>query len=157
MPLRVLSDQQCQFDLRHPREQLVEPQLRAFGTRRIIAARTPAGITESDRNNREAGFVVEHGIVDPEPLAQALAACVVPRDARRMHPRAGRLTDDQNTGVDRRTHDRTRAERKLVSAKSTGTYFAQELVERGIGQDIHRHTYDGRWFAAVKSRRVVYL
>ena len=67
----------------------------AFGTRRQVAAAVGAGIAESLWHDGDAAGVVEGGTVDRQPLAQAVAAGVVPRDPALMHPRARSLAGDQ--------------------------------------------------------------
>lgn len=96
MPDRIAADQQGQLDLGEIRAQSWMPERRAFRPRRQIpAARIAAGIAETHTHNRDAGLVVEGVAVEHEPLAQPVAAPVVEGKPGFVHPRAGRLADDQ--------------------------------------------------------------
>ena len=72
------------------------PQWGAFATRRPVAARRTARVTQTHRDDGHTISVVEAFGVDTHPFAQSLAAAVVPRNAARMHPRTRRLANDQD-------------------------------------------------------------
>ncbi len=72
------------------------PKRRAFRPRRQVAATNMgAGVTQSDRDDCDARFVVETVAVKVEPLSKAVAAGIVPRDTRRVNTGAWGLADDQ--------------------------------------------------------------
>ena len=65
------------------------PGGRALRRRRQIAGLAGARVTESHRQDGDAGFIVKHRLVHAQPIAQALAAGVVERQAGRVHAPPG--------------------------------------------------------------------
>src|SRR5688572_19265804 len=96
--LRMLSDEQCQFYRRQFGEQLIQPQFRALATWRQVTTLAPAWIAITHRDDRDACFFVKVFLANPHPRAQMLTTRIVPGNASFVHARAGRLTDDENTG-----------------------------------------------------------
>ena len=97
--MRVLTSQERQLQVREMLEQAFVPKRRAFRTGRIITSVLPgARITKSDRKNRHPRRIVEDRALQLEPLAQAIAACVIPRHPTAMDFAPRRLTDDQKVG-----------------------------------------------------------
>ncbi|WP_435575248.1 uracil-DNA glycosylase family protein [Burkholderia cenocepacia] len=78
MPLRVLADQQREPDRRQFGQQPVDPQGRAFGARRVVAARAAARVAEAHRHDREARLVVEGLGVDAETFYDETRFAIVP-------------------------------------------------------------------------------
>ena len=130
MLLRVLSGENREFDVRHEREQLREPKLRAFLSRaQIAAAFVSSGIAVAHGNDRDARLVVEGLAIYIHPFAQTVAAGVVPGDARRVYFRSRRLAYDQNACSSGRAQHRARAQWQFAFAQAAGAYFVQERIQ----------------------------
>src|ERR1039458_3942866 len=132
MALRVLTNEQSQFNPRQPGQQLVEPERRAFTTRRQITATSPARITIAHGNDCDARFIMECLLVHAHPRAQALPAQVIPRNAGRVHACTGRLPHDEDAGRFTRTQHRTRAERQMRLAGKAIAHGGQQRCQGGI-------------------------
>ena len=132
MTLCVLPDEQSQFDQRQLHEQLIEPQLRAFTTRRQIAAAAPAGIAIAHRNDRDARCIVKDLVAHAHPRAQTLPARIVPGNAGLVHAKAGRLSNDEDSGCRCRLQHRARTERQRRCARAASTHCCQQCIEREI-------------------------
>jgi len=109
------------------------PCRRAFRPRRVIAALTAARIAEAHAHDRDAALVVEPVAVEPQPVPEPVAAAVVERQAGLMHPRAGRLGDDQQPGAATGPDDRPRPERQMVGAVPARAEVGEGLGEVGHG------------------------
>ena len=132
MALRVLPDEQSQFDQRQLGEQLIEPQLRAFTTRRQVTAVASARIAIAHRNDRDARFIVKDLLAHAHPLAQTLPARIVPGNAGLVHAQAGRLSDDEDSGCRGGMQHRARAERQMRFARAASAHGRQQRIERTI-------------------------
>ena len=83
----VLAHQQRAADLRKMFEQPGMPERRTLAARRPVAARfRGARIAETHGHDRHPVGIVEDLPLDLQPLAQAIAAGIVPRQACRMRP-----------------------------------------------------------------------
>src|SRR5688572_1221763 len=67
MALSVMPDEQSQFDLRQPGEQVFKPQLRTFRTRRQVTAIDAARIAVAHRNDGNARFIIKDVLADSNP------------------------------------------------------------------------------------------
>ena len=130
--LRVLPDEQSQFNQRQFGQQLVEPQLRAFATRRQITAVASSRIAIAHRNDRNSRFIVEDVLVHAHPTAQTLAARIIPGNAGLVHPHAGRLADNEYSGSCSCAQHGPRAKRQMRFACPTSTDSCQERFERRV-------------------------
>src|SRR3546814_1543033 len=85
------SDLEGQAEIRQERQQSRMPERRAFRPGRPVAARgLHARVAEAHGHDRDQILVVEGLTIEAEPVAQPIAAAVVPRDAGLVHPRPGR-------------------------------------------------------------------
>ena len=130
--LSVLSDEQCQVDLRQPGEQFIEPQLRALSTRRQISAIASAWIAIPHRNDRDARFIVKDFLADAHPAAQTFSARVVPRNTRVVHTQAGCLPYYEDLSRCGGAQYWTWTERKGPFTHPAIAHGYQQLVERRI-------------------------
>jgi hypothetical protein len=97
--LGIVADQQRGLDSGKMSEQTRMPEGRAFSAGRLVAAaRFAAGITKTHRQDRHAAFVVESRLVEPHPVAQTIAADIVPRYPGLMGLPSKGLSDDQQPG-----------------------------------------------------------
>lgn len=88
-----MTDQQCVLDSRKMRQQEPMPELGAFLTRWVVTTGWYAArIAKAYREDGDALIVVEGRSVDGHPVAQALAARVVPGHARFVDLPPRRLT-----------------------------------------------------------------
>lgn len=118
-------------------QQAVQPQLRTFATWWFITTIAASGVTEPHRNNRELRLIVKCGRGDSEPAPKTAAARVVPRNARCMHARTRRLSDNQDARVGSRPHDRPRTEWQVRHTCPTGAHLNQNRIERRTRVFIH--------------------
>ena len=86
--MRVLSNEQSQFDERQLGKQMIKPQLCAFTARRQITAVSSARVAITHRNDCNTRLIVEILLADAHPSAQTLSARVVPRYACRVYTQA---------------------------------------------------------------------
>lgn len=128
--LRILADEQGELDARQLGKQAVQPQFSAFAPWRQIAARSPPRVAVTHRQDRDARLVIESLGIDAHPIAQALAAPVVPRYAADMHLCAGRLSDDENSRRRTGLHDRARPERKTRVARAARAHGSEQALQR---------------------------
>ena len=133
--LRILADEQREFYQRPLGKQGVEPKLRAFAPWRHVAAPSAPWVAVAHGQYRHALFVVEDLGIKPHPVAQTLAAPIVPRNAARMHFCAGRLSDDKNSRRGTGLKDRTRSERQMRIAGPTFAHDSEQVIERSIDPD----------------------
>src|SRR5690606_23320379 len=103
----------------------------AFRARWRVTGTGVTGIAETHRHDRYAVFVVERGLVQLQPVAQAAAAGIVPRDAGGMHARSRRLADDQQARLGTGGEHRPRSKWQLRLADAAGADVAQQVVKLG--------------------------
>ena len=113
MTLRMLTDEQRQFDQWQLGQQWLEPQLRTFRAWRQIAAVPSARIAVAHRDNRDLRRIVENICTHAHPVAYTLSTEVIPGNACSVHARAGRLSDDEDTGRRSRLPDWPRSQRQI--------------------------------------------
>src|SRR5258708_36092606 len=105
--------------------------MRTFSPRSAIAGvGIVAGETETHRHDGHGGLVVEGLAVEPDPVAQPIAARVVERKARVVHADPRRLADDRKTGRYTRPKHRAHALRQMRLADPAGTDLRQEKGKR---------------------------
>jgi len=99
VPLRVLADEQCEFDSRHVLQQSRVP----FGCEARsgwqVAVGALAGVVEVHRQQGDIAWVVERLGGQSEPAPECYTASVAPRYAGQLGASAGRLPDDDDSGV----------------------------------------------------------
>jgi hypothetical protein len=79
-------------------QQALVPKRCTLGTGRVIASIfSSAWITKSDRKDRNSRSIVERRAIKLQPVAQAIAACIIPRYPALMDLAPWRLTDDQKS------------------------------------------------------------
>ena len=128
--LGVGPHEQRQPDLRHPGQQAVPPQWRAFAPWRCIATLCKAAwVTEPHRNDCDTRFVVECVPIHGQPLAEAVAGWIIPRNAGRMDFSPRRLSGDQQPSGRRYTEYGTRPKRQFVLA---------DAARPGSGRDLFK-------------------
>ena len=128
--LGVAAHQQNHFDPRHQGEEAILPARRAFGAGWAVAAMAvDAGIAESHRQDGDPRDVVESIAIEGEPVAQAIAAGVVPGDAGLMHLGARRLADDQEPRGGGDPEDRPGPQRQMVLADPAGPRLEREALK----------------------------
>ena len=86
--------------------------------------------------NLGPALVVELVAVEPEPVAQPVAAPVVEGEPGLMHPRPRRLADDEQPRRRAPAHDRPRPERQMRSAQAAGADFGEEAIEFRFGTGV---------------------
>jgi len=110
--LGVLPDQKHQLDVGQLRQDARMPGLRAFATRRQVAA---LGVvsreTEAHADDRYVSGVVERFLIEAEPIANANAGRIGIGSAGRMGACARRLADDADARGRLRLEDGTRVGR----------------------------------------------
>ncbi len=121
------ADQQGQAVLRQHAEHRVMPLRGALLARRCVSPGGAAGIAEAHRHLRHEALVIECRLVDPQPVAQPVAAVIVPRHATGVDPGAGCLSDDEDARRGGKTRDRARAERQVARAQGAGGDPALEV------------------------------
>jgi len=127
MSMGVLTDQERQLEVGKVLQQAFVPERRTFRPRRLIpAAFSRSWITKSDGDNRHLRCIVEDRAVQLQPLAQAVAACVIPRYPTAMDFAPGRLSDDQESSGDRHLENGSGAQRQFALADPTSTNFTQQ-------------------------------
>ena len=82
------------------------------------------------RQNRDSRLVIKGLDIDAYPVAQALAAFVVPRHAAGVHLGARRLADDKNSCRGAGLLDRARAERQMPFAGAACAHGGQQVFKR---------------------------
>ncbi len=113
------------------------PACGAFGSWWQVATRATAWETEAHRHKSKFCIVVKGRIVDVEPGAQASTTRVAPWNARRMHPRAGCLADDQNPCAFGRRDYRAWGMRQGGCADRAGADVTQQGIQRGSLHNSH--------------------
>lgn len=140
--MRVLTDQKRQLQVRKMLEQAFVPARRTLGTRWVITAILASpGITKSHGKNRDLSFIVEGRTIQLQPVAQAIAACIIPRYPTLMDLAPWRLTDDQKSSGVRQLYNGPRTERQFCLADPTSPNFAQQTFQRhrkAFSVNIHR-------------------
>jgi hypothetical protein len=131
--MRVLTDQKCELQVQKMLEQAFVPARRTLGTRWIITATLSSpGITKSHGKNRDLSFIEEGRTIQPQPVTQAVAACVIPRYTAPMDLATWRLTDDQQPSGARQLHHGARTERQFCLTDPTSTNVAQYAFQRHL-------------------------
>lgn len=126
-----------------------------LAARRHVAAVSSAGIAETHGNDRDARLVIKNVPVHTHPGAQAFAARVVPRNAGRVHARAGRLPDHEDACRRRSAQHRARPEREMRFARAAVAHSCQQYLERAIvflGHNAFR-AIAANWTTTDKDRR----
>lgn len=122
----VLTDQERQLQIGKMLKQALVPTRCTLGTRRVVASILPsARITKPDREDRHSRIIVERHAIQIQPVAQAIAACIIPRYPTLMNLAPWRLTDDQKSSGLRQLYNGPRTERQFCLADPTGPNFAQ--------------------------------
>lgn len=112
-------------------KQAFMPMRRTLGTRWVVASiLSGAWITKSDREDRNSRRIVEGRAIEFQPIAQAIAACIIPRYPTLMDLAPWRLTDDQKPSGVRQLYNGPRTERQLCLADPTSPNFAQQTFQR---------------------------
>ena len=112
-------------------EQAFVPARRTLGTRWIITAiLSSPRITKSHGKNCDLSFIEEGRTIQPQPVTQAIAACIIPRYTTPMDLAPRRLTDDQQPSGARQLHHGTGTEWQFRLADATGPHFAQQTFQR---------------------------
>lgn len=132
MTLRMLSDEQGQFDERQFGQQLIKPQLGAFTAWRQIATDASARIAVAHWNDRNARFIVKDLLAETHPRAQPLSARVVPRYASLVNTQTGCLPYNQDPSGWGSTQDRSWTEWQVVFTCPAIADGHQQLIERRI-------------------------
>jgi len=95
----MLADQKSQADIWQMRQQALMPERRTFRAWRPISSVSfGAGVAKSDRNDGDFRSIFKSRLVQPQPSAQTIPACVVPGNPGFMNLPSGCLADDQQTG-----------------------------------------------------------
>ena len=129
--MRVLTDQKRQITVRKMLEQALVPLRRAFRTWWIVTAILPSPwITKSYRKNRNFCVIEEDRTIQPQPITQAIAACVVPRDAAPMDLASRSLTNNQKPRAACQLHDGSRTKRQFSLTYPTRADIAQYPLQR---------------------------
>src|SRR5665213_1994843 len=101
------------------------PKRCTFRTRRVVAPIfSSAWITKSDGKDRNSGSIVEGRAIQLQPVAQAVAACIIPRDPTLMDLAPRRLADDQKPSGARQLYNRSRPEWQFRLTDPTGPNIA---------------------------------
>src|SRR6185437_4701990 len=96
MSLGILADQERQLAVGKVIEQAFVPNRCALGSRRFVASILPgAWIAKSHGTNRDSFFIVEDRAIQPDPIAQPVAARIVPSNPSLMNLAPRCLADDQ--------------------------------------------------------------
>ena len=109
----------------HPRP----PGGGALGTRRQIAALSPAGIAEPHGHQRNLCWIVEIRITDAHPFSQTDATGVIPRHAAFMRQTPWRLPRDDDLRRGRNRHNRARGIRQVRLAHPAGQDVPSQPVD----------------------------
>jgi hypothetical protein len=126
--MRVLTDQECELQVRNMLEQAFVPARRTLGTRRIITAiLSSPGITKSHGKNRDLSFIEEGRTIQLQPVTEAIAARIIPRYTAPMDLAPWRLTNDQKPGCARQLHHGARTERQFRLADVTSERRATDV------------------------------
>jgi len=129
--MRVSTDQKRQLQVRKMLEQALVPARRALRTGRIVTAvPSGAGIAKSHRKNSNPRFIEEGQAIQPQPITQAVAACIIPRYAASVDLTPWRLADDQKPGCARQLYNWSGTERQFHLADATSANIAQYAFER---------------------------
>ena len=112
-------------------EQALVPARRALRTGRIVTAvPSGAGIAKSHRKNSNPRFIEEGQAIQPQPITQAVASCIIPRYAASVDLTPWRLADDQKPGCARQLYNWSGTERQFHLADATSANIAQYAFER---------------------------
>jgi hypothetical protein len=131
MSVCVLTDQKRQPRVRKMLEQAFVPARRTLGTGWVVTAiLSSAGVTKSHGKNRNLRFIEEGRTIQPQPVTQAIAACIIPRYAAPMDFAPGGLTDDQKPSGARQLHNGSWTERQFCLTDPTSANVAQYAFQR---------------------------
>mgnify|MGYP001265081563 CR=1 FL=1 len=131
--LRATSDDERKTDTGHVVEQALMPERGTFRMGRKIATTwIDSGITESHGHDGNAVFVVEGVGLDLHPVAQSVAASIVPRFATGMDLCSRCLADDQHARRLTGAQDRPRTQRQISGTDLAGLHIAQECGEHDV-------------------------
>jgi hypothetical protein len=104
-------------------EQAFVPARRALWKGRIVTSVLSAP-------GRDLRFIEEGRPIQPQPVMQAIAACIIPRYPASMDLAPWRLTDDQKSDGARQLHNGSRTERQFCLTDPTSANFAQQTFQR---------------------------
>src|SRR5690606_2759243 len=124
------------------------PQRRAFAAWRQVGAVYSSRKTKAHRSDGNVALVIERFAVELHPFAQAIAGCIIPRDAAFVHAPARRLTRDQNARACIDPHHRPRFMWQRRGANAAGTYFFDDglkCARHGGSLPERRARVDDRW------------
>ncbi len=96
--LGVLTDCQGQLDGRELGQQRGMPARGALRAGWQISSCSATGVAQPHRYDCHLLPIVEDGAIDPQPVAESLAAGVMPGNAAAVDFRAGSLSDDEQPG-----------------------------------------------------------
>src|SRR5581483_4077880 len=95
-------------------QQALVPKRCTFWSRRIVTSvLSSPRITKSHRKDRDLRFIEENQTIHPQPVTQAIAACIIPRYSAPVDLAPWRLTNDQKPGCARQLHNWSGTERQL--------------------------------------------
>ena len=106
------------------------PQRGAFPTRRQVAILRAPRIAEAHRNQRDLRRIIELIGRQPRPLAQPVAAVVLPGDTAFVHTSAWRLADDDKARSAAELDDGARPCSKGLGADDTGPNIPEQGIDR---------------------------
>ncbi len=127
--LRVAADQQGEP---HGWQLLGEPPVperRALGSRRQIPACASSRVAEPHRHLGNPLGIVEALVIDSRPLAQPIAACVIPGHPALVDPGAWRLADHEEPRDGRCLHDRPWTVRQMIPTVATGADVVEQRTK----------------------------
>src|SRR5450759_4837515 len=112
-------------------QQTLVPKWCTFWSRRIVTSvNSSPRIAKSHRKDRNLRFIEENRTIHPEPITQAIAACIIPRYTTPMDLAPWRLTDDQQPSGARQLHHGARTERQFCLTDPTSSNVAQYAFQR---------------------------
>ena len=94
----VLANDQGQLNIWQEIQELLTPLWGAFRSWWQVAGFSGAGIAKPHGQECNSGGVVKHRGINTHPAPQTFAAGIIEGNAGFMHPSAGCLADNQNTG-----------------------------------------------------------
>ncbi len=102
------------------------PERRAFAPRRQITAGSGAGIAKTHREQSDKVRIVKVGIGKTGPLAEPIAAVVLPGNAALVNAGAWSLSDDYDARLVAELNDWPRSRREVGGADGTGPNFSEK-------------------------------
>jgi len=127
--LRVRSEHQCQLHVLQPVQNRLAPRRGTLGSRRQIARRSRARVTEAHRDDRDLVGVVELLRGHAHPRSKSDAGGVVERNPAFVNATSRGLTCDYYARARSSLKDGTRAVRQRLSAQCTRGDVGQKVLE----------------------------